>query len=686
MVTLIEVDDPRDPRLSDYRDLRDVELRKHLETTEGLFIAEGEKVVRRAVEAGFRPRSFLMARRWLDGLADVLGPVDVPCYVVDEELAEQVTGFHVHRGALGSLHRRPLPPVAEVLDDAQTVVVLEDVVDHTNVGAIFRSAAALGVDAVLLSPRCADPLYRRSVKVAMGAVFSVPYARTDGWYDAVRLPLRRRVHHRGLVPGRRRRAGRGGVRREVEGRPADGHRGTRALAALGRVRRRAGGDPDGWRCRLAQRRGRDRRRLLHCPGSEPRVSPAGTRPAPRPGPSGERTPPVTHDHEAARRSRHQVIGDGLAWTATWSLRWIFIAAGAVLLGLVVRETWPILLPVLLALIVTSVFQPAALLLQRNLRFPTTLAAAAVMLGGLAVLFAVGFAITQSVAGQADDIAADATSGLQKIQDWVQSSNMVTEDQLDAAIQGLQDRITDSASGIASGVVVGVGAVGSAVITLVVTLILTFLFLKDGQKFLPWVGDLAGERVGPHLREVLGQSWDSLGGFIRTQALVSFIDAVLIGIGLLIVGVPLAVPLAILTFFGGFVPIVGAIVVGALAVLVALVSVSVTGALVVLAIIVGVQQLEGNVLQPWLQSKSVQLNAAVVLLSITLGSTLFGIVGAFLAVPFAAVAAVVLRYLNQQVTRVSTPHSEASPASGAEPEPGTDEGPENDAVEAPANEK
>jgi tRNA G18 (ribose-2'-O)-methylase SpoU len=185
MATFVDVTDPTDPRLADYRDLRDVELRKHLESAEGLFIAEGEKVVRRAVEAGFAPRSFLMARRWLDGLDDVLSSTDAPCYVVDEDLAEQVTGFHVHRGALASLHRIPLRTVDEVLSGAKTVVVLEDVVDHTNVGAIFRSAAALDVDGVLLSPRCADPLYRRSVKVAMGAVFAVPYARIDGWYDSV---------------------------------------------------------------------------------------------------------------------------------------------------------------------------------------------------------------------------------------------------------------------------------------------------------------------------------------------------------------------------------------------------------------------------------------------------------------------------------------------------------------------
>ena len=100
MATLVEIDEADDPRLADYRDLRDVELRKHLEGEQGLFLAEGEKVVRRAVEAGFEPRSFLMAPRWLDGLADVLATSDVPCFVLSEKLAEQVTGFHVHRGAL----------------------------------------------------------------------------------------------------------------------------------------------------------------------------------------------------------------------------------------------------------------------------------------------------------------------------------------------------------------------------------------------------------------------------------------------------------------------------------------------------------------------------------------------------------------------------------------------------------
>lgn len=182
MAEVIDVDDPRDPRLRDYVKLRDVQLRKRLETEHGLFLAEGEKVVRRAIESGHTPRSFLMAPRWLEPLADVLGSTAAPCFVLAEQHIEALTGFHVHRGALASLDRRPIPPVESVLTGAQRIVVVEDIVDHTNLGAIFRSAAALGFDAVVLSPRCADPLYRRSIKVAMGSVFWLPYSRVQDWY------------------------------------------------------------------------------------------------------------------------------------------------------------------------------------------------------------------------------------------------------------------------------------------------------------------------------------------------------------------------------------------------------------------------------------------------------------------------------------------------------------------------
>jgi tRNA G18 (ribose-2'-O)-methylase SpoU len=182
---LIEVSDAEDPRLQDYVRLRDVELRKSMEVDWGLFVAEGEKVIRRAVGTGHPVRSVLLTRRWLDSLADLLAGLDAPVYVVSDVVMEGVTGFPVHRGALASMRRLPPRPVGEVFAAARRVVVLEDLIDHANVGAIFRCAAALGVEAVILSPRCADPLYRRAVKVSMGAVFAVPYARMTNWYGGL---------------------------------------------------------------------------------------------------------------------------------------------------------------------------------------------------------------------------------------------------------------------------------------------------------------------------------------------------------------------------------------------------------------------------------------------------------------------------------------------------------------------
>ena len=146
-----------------------------------------------------------------------------------------------------------------------------------------------------------------------------------------------------------------------------------------------------------------------------------------------------------------------------------------------------------------------------------------------------------------------------------------------------------------------------------------------------------------------RSWNTLAGFIRTQAIVSLVDAIFIGLGLLILGVPLAPVLAVITFFGGFIPIIGAFTAGALAVIIALVSGGLTKALLVLGLVILVQQIEGNVLQPILQSRSMGLHAAIVLLAVAVGGTLFGIVGAFLAVPVAAVAAVWLRYWAEMVS-------------------------------------
>jgi tRNA G18 (ribose-2'-O)-methylase SpoU len=178
---IVVVDDVTDPRLADYRALTDVELRRRAEPAEGIFIAEGELVIRRALRAGYPMRSALMTERWLPSVADLVAAVDVPLFVGSEALLEGVTGFHVHRGALAAMGRLPPRTVTDLMPGCERVVVLEDVNSHTNLGAIFRCAAGFAMDAVLLSPRCADPLYRRSVRVSMGEVFAIPYARFDEW-------------------------------------------------------------------------------------------------------------------------------------------------------------------------------------------------------------------------------------------------------------------------------------------------------------------------------------------------------------------------------------------------------------------------------------------------------------------------------------------------------------------------
>ncbi len=184
---VVPVDDPADPRLADYLSLTDVALRRRIEPEHGLFMAESAKVVTRALAAGCRPRSGLTSPRWLAQSEPLLEPYDGELYLVPDDVLAEVTGFEVHRGMLAAMDRPGLRPVADLVRGARLVAVLEDLVDHTNVGAVFRSAAALGVDAVLVSPRCADPLYRRSVRVSMGTVFQVPWTRADPWPGSLDL-------------------------------------------------------------------------------------------------------------------------------------------------------------------------------------------------------------------------------------------------------------------------------------------------------------------------------------------------------------------------------------------------------------------------------------------------------------------------------------------------------------------
>lgn len=357
---------------------------------------------------------------------------------------------------------------------------------------------------------------------------------------------------------------------------------------------------------------------------------------------------------ASRRERGDVIGGGLLWLAKWSLCVVAIAAGAWVLGSVAARLWVVILPIALAIVVTTVLWPLTHLMTRH-RWPPALAASTTLLGFVAVLAGVIALIVPSVADQAPELANKATDGVNQVRDWVQGPPLnIRDEQLDSAVAAIVGRLQSSGAQIAGGVFTGVSTATSALITVFLVLVLVFFFLKDGSRFLPWMHRVSGNRSGRHVEAVLERVWATLGGFIRTQAIVSMVDAVCIGVALFVLDVPLAMVLTVITFIGGFVPMVGAFVAGALAVLVALVGNGLTTALIVLGIVIAVQQLEGNVLQPVLQSRSMELHAVIVLLAVTAGGSLYGITGAFLAVPVVAMIAVVIRYIGEQIDAATGP--------------------------------
>ncbi|MGR4009808.1 TrmH family RNA methyltransferase [Leucobacter sp. 1207-22] len=187
-MNLTPITDIDAPELSDFTQLTDVALRRVREPAEGLYLAESSKVIARAIAAGHTPRAVLTTEAWLPQLGESLaGHPDVPVYVGSEAQLEQLTGFHMHRGVLASMHRPVVRDPLELLSTARRVAVLEGLTDHANVGSVFRNAAALGFDAVLVSPDCADPLYRRAVRVSMGTVFQVPWTRFEQWPQGIAL-------------------------------------------------------------------------------------------------------------------------------------------------------------------------------------------------------------------------------------------------------------------------------------------------------------------------------------------------------------------------------------------------------------------------------------------------------------------------------------------------------------------
>ena len=346
--------------------------------------------------------------------------------------------------------------------------------------------------------------------------------------------------------------------------------------------------------------------------------------------------------------RTGVISHGLKWTASWSLRLIVIVAAIYVILKVAGMFWSAFLPIAAALLVTTVLWPPVRWMQSH-DVPPALAAACGLLGAFVIVGGIIAAMAPSVNSQWGDLTDQAIRGVQQVQDWLQIGPLhVKPTQIDNATKTITEKLQSSGDTIASTALSGISLAGKVLIDVVIALILTFFFLKDGPRFLPWLRASVGRGAETHLTEALTRIWHTLSAFICTQAIVSAVDSICIGIGLLILGVPLAAPLVVLTFFGGFIPIIGAFTAGTLAVLVALVTVGVTKAIIVLIIIVLVQQLEGHILQPLLQSKSMSLYPAIVLLVIAFGSDKYGIIGAFFAVPVAATIAVMWRYLSEQI--------------------------------------
>lgn len=360
--------------------------------------------------------------------------------------------------------------------------------------------------------------------------------------------------------------------------------------------------------------------------------------------SEEATIPVSTTDDKSR-----VLGRDAISLAKVCLIFIIVVAGVGLAGYLLKFIWVGLLPVILAILVCTVLFPVTNWLRAH-KFPRALAAITTLLGFLAIIGGVFAAMAPVVSSQGASLVSQAEGGLNKLVDMAKDLPF----DIDAAkVQEVLDDamtfIKGQASNIATGVISGVSMASSIAMALAIMLFVAFFILKDGDKFLPWLRTYTGYSAGWHATELLTRVWNTLSGFIQAQAAVAAVDGVLIGLGLWVLQVPLALVIGVVTFFASFIPVIGAVTAGVLAVVIALVSDGLTKALLALALIIIVQQVEGNVLQPMLQSKAMGLHAAMVLLSVTVGSALAGIIGAFLAVPVAATIAVVFRYHQEMAS-------------------------------------
>ena len=355
-------------------------------------------------------------------------------------------------------------------------------------------------------------------------------------------------------------------------------------------------------------------------------------------------PPVDHHAESAPSSAVESTSSAHAddrstvWRigrTAWAL--LGIIGILVLLSLVAGRLSIIVIPLVLALFPATLLVPVAAKL-RSLGVPSSLAAISAMLLALVAIGGLIGGMVALVISDGPELVESASSGVEQIEAFLQ------EDPLGLGIEGPTELLAAAREqlgeiGDYAGQAAGAATAATEFLTgLLLLFVVLFFYLKDGRRLIRGIVSVAPAGMRTRLSRGADRSWDALGSYFRGQLLVAFVDAVFIGIGLLILGIPLAIPLAVLIFFGALFPLVGALITGGLAVLVALADGGLGSALIVLALIVIVQQVEGNVLQPIIIGRATALHPLVVILAITAGAVLLGILGAFLAVPVAAIVA------------------------------------------------
>ncbi|MEH1098285.1 AI-2E family transporter [Micromonospora sp. CPCC 205561] len=352
---------------------------------------------------------------------------------------------------------------------------------------------------------------------------------------------------------------------------------------------------------------------------------------------------------------------GVRTAGAWAWRIILFIAAAYLLVRLVGLLRVVVIPVAVALLLAALFEPMAAALRRR-GMNRTLAAVLVLVTGLTVVFGALTLIVRTFISQLDDLGTQVGEGVDQIQTWLaQGPLKLSQTQLDDAVDRLQASVTDNQAALTSGALSTAATIGEVAAGFFLVLFTLFFYLRDGGqiwaflcRLLPRAARIPTARAGHY-------SWHTLVSYVRATVLVALVDAVGIGIGLAVLGIPLALPLAALVFLGGFIPVVGATVTGVVAVLVALVTEGPVSALIILGVVIAVQQVEGHLLQPLIMGRAVALHPLAVILAIATGVLVAGVVGGLVAVPLLAVLNTAIRYLAQ--------HPEGEPTADRTP-PGT----------------